>query len=149
MHTTPCSRGGDEGISWRPKLISINVSAWASGKRLLQSAGFDADVVVVQEHHLAGDDDIAEASSWAWQAGYSSVWAPAIGTEAGGTSGGVAVLVRRPFSLLRTRSSTEQQFRHRLVSCIAELGPLGQVAVCSVYLRVGSGLDDYNIKLLA
>ena len=50
---------------------------------------------------------------------------------------------------MRTPSSPEQRFESRTVACIAELGPLGQVGMACVYLKVGVGLDAFNTQLLA
>jgi len=52
-----------------------------------------ADAVMVQEHHLQAHE-IDAASVWCLTNGWKSVWSPAVLTDEGGTSSGVAILVR-------------------------------------------------------
>eukprot|EP00959_Pyramimonas_sp_CCMP1952_P053032 1109388-Pyramimonas_sp.AAC.1 len=48
---------------------------------------------MVQEHRLAGSEEVAQASSWRARNGWKSLWTPATLTDKG-TSGGTALLVK-------------------------------------------------------
>ena len=55
---------------------------------------------MVQEHHIAAPDGVAQAVAWAMAHGWQAVLALATPTEGGGAQGGVAIFARRGLAAL-------------------------------------------------
>eukprot|EP00969_Alexandrium_andersonii_P269916 11930251-Alexandrium_andersonii.AAC.1 len=81
--------------------MCIRDRAWASCRAYIQSC--DADVVLIQEHHLCTDDQLSQASRWCMGIGYHGVWVRAVQTNRGSSSG-VAVLTKVGYSAVRPGS---------------------------------------------
>ena len=86
----------------------------------------------IQEHHLEGSDDIAEAQDWLKARGFVSLFAPALRTSAGGTSGGVAVIAADCFGLRHVDCSLPDDLRHRALLAGYQLADGQYVAISAM-----------------
>ncbi len=132
---------------WALKVTTANSTGWEPLKRLLLSAN-TSDVVVTQEHRLRGSA-VAEASQWAHRRGWKSIWAEASVTEAGGLSGGVAVLVRSHLGLAPPPWGDPVIEEARAVGATVEAPGCRPTVVVSAYLVDGIGLAARNRSILA
>eukprot|EP00972_Heterocapsa_arctica_P113275 16436226-Heterocapsa_arctica.AAC.1 len=85
-------RGSSEGSNTSSlKVVSINCTAWGTLKGIIESRVLTAEVVLVQEHHLAQDGCDTARKTALWH-GWEADFIPARETGQGGTSGRVAIL---------------------------------------------------------
>ena len=131
--------------------MSLNVTSWGPLREAIRCDLIHADVVLVQEHHLASDA-CDEARKMAARHGWSADFVPALATGNGsGTSGGVAILVRlgigyaraeESHSLVRIPRDERMAFWH--VGC----GLRGGFIAGSLYLVTGQADGQVNQDLL-
>ena len=76
-------------------ILTINGNSWGTAKEVIGRCHPNVRVILVQETKLGDSDRIDEQSAALMAMGWCSVWAPAISTDKGGWSGGLATLVRR------------------------------------------------------
>ena len=78
------------------------------------------------------------------------MWAPAVRTSAGGTSGGVAVIAHEALGLsLPQGSSTGAIVPGRLVAALVEAPDFRPMVCFSAYMAVNQGLSRGNLEILA
>ena len=125
---------------------TVNCTSWSSIESWLVTA--TSHIVLVQEHHIVTDDDIAKAGQWAQQRGWKARFSPAIRTESGGTSGGVAILVRS-FLGFHDPEFGAIVSGSRAISGIVQVPGSPSILVTSVYLYDSEDLSDRHLDLLA
>ncbi len=128
------------------RVVTANTTAWAPLQKLLLRS--DADVILAQEHRLP-PWRIAEASDWARRNRWHSIMIPARETEAGGWSGGVAVLARPHAALSAPRIGPETVVASRVVAACVHPPGHRPCLVISAYLQDGVGLSATNLRTLA
>ncbi len=128
------------------RIITANTTAWAPLQKLLLRS--DADVILAQEHRLP-PWRIAEASDWARRHRWHSIMIPARETEAGGWSGGVAILARPHAALSAPRIGPETVVAARVVAACVQPPGHRPCLVVSAYLHDGVGLSSTNLGVLA
>ncbi len=136
-----------EGSDWHAlRIATANTTSWPSLQKFLLTT--DADVVLAQEHRLP-PCRVPEASEWARRHNWHAMIIPAASTEAGGWSGGVAVIARPHAALSSPRIGSETIAEARIVA--ANIEPPGHrpTLVVSAYLQDGVGLAPVNLKHLA
>ena len=72
------------------RFVTANVTSWGPMGHWVESLD-DKNILCIQEHHVAGDK-IGEQESKMADLGWKGLWSPAVSTERGGTSGGLAIL---------------------------------------------------------
>jgi exonuclease III len=138
------------------KVVTANCTSWKSIKKFLEKNGpqinddgkqarCDADAVLVQEHHLR-HKEIAGASVWALGHGWKSFWTPALPTEDGGTSAGVAILVRAEFGLIEKH--VFEASTHRGLAGTFQYPGTPEIKLVSLYLESGSPLQGESGNLV-
>ena len=133
---------------------TYNSTSFKSLKRHLET--IPSNVVLAQETHIV-QSGVPEASQWASRRGWHSLWAPSLPGKARHTSsGGIAIFVRSRFGLhdtLHHRGRTDDSpcalVEGRLVRGFIDIPGYPQIAVYSVYLHVGLGLDQLNFDILS
>ncbi len=131
---------------WALEVLTANTTGWGPLQRLLAST--DAQVVLAQEHELRGQE-IAEASDWAIRRGWKSLWVEASVTEAGGRSGGVAILARDYLGLSPPPWGDPQIVPARAIAAKLEAPGCRPTVVMSTYLIDGIGPAAANRHILA
>ena len=125
---------------------TVNCTSWSSIKSWLGSTS--SHVVLVQEHRLRDSESLGEASNWASSNGWKSIFAAANSAPGGGSSGGVAILVRNFLGLYIPRGGSVLVPGRAVQGCVQIPG--GQsLQVLSLYLHDTEGLSDRNLQLLA
>ena len=79
-----------KGEEFRLEICTCNCTAWSSAQDWLLVTS--AHVVLLQEHHLVGDEKIAHAQRWLLRHGWKGLFVGAKATTEGGSFAGVAVL---------------------------------------------------------
>ncbi len=112
-----------EGDNWHAlRIATANTTSWSSLQKFLLTT--DVDVVLAQEHHLP-PYKVPEASDWARRNNWHAMIVPAASTEAGGWSGGVAVIARPHAALSSPRIGSETIAEARIVAASVELPGIG------------------------
>ena len=95
--------------------------------------------------------DCARVSRWAEQHGWKSILGPALRTEKGGTSAGVAIFAREEASLLFPSKDEEpaQVAPGRAVAGLLTVRGYRPIMVYAVYMISGGGLAEGNTELLS
>ena len=124
----------------------VNATSWSSMKVYLQTTR--ANVVLGAEMHTIGVQT-AEASQWAINHGWKSIWEDAIpGADANHSIGGVAIFARSFLGLSLPPSGPSTVVRGRVVSALVNTpGTHGFVAYAG-YFVVSEGLSARNLGLL-
>ncbi len=134
------------GDAFALRVITANTTSWGPLKTLLCRT--DADIVLVQEHHLP-PFHLAEASDWARRHQWHSIFLPAERTQAGGWSAGVAIIARPHAALSAPRIGSETVVPSRVLAACVEPPGHRQTLVISAYLKDGAGLSAMNLGYLA
>ena len=128
------------------KVATFNGSCWRTANSLLRT---DALVVCVQEAKLSKQADLAEASQWALNNGWHSIFSAAGRGPKGGLSAGVAILAR-PIVGLRLPSVGPWEVRKgRAIVAMVTLSGCPPIAVACTYLISGVGISKANAAILA
>ena len=132
-----------------PAIVSINASSWGTLQGQNPQMKDDVLVVLAQETKLLAAQ-IPDATHWLAVRGWKAVWLPAQQTEQGGTSSGVAILVR---DRLGIRLPTEQEgghevVPHRVIAAMVQLPAALAFVLYSAYLVVADGLGQCNVAHL-
>ena len=130
------------------EVATYNINAWSSFKDKLGE--LSCHVVLLQEHRLALDQ-IPAASSFCLRRGWKSIWSPATSTQAGGKSGGTAVLARAGLGLrgLLGLGCEEFDLGSRGAVAIVEAPGYPAILMASLYLTVSVGIvSTKNVELL-
>jgi len=111
-----------------PKLRILTVNVGGAREAIHWSAMQEVDILLIQEHRLLGP----QAATWkarlrGW--GWGSVWSPAVRTQRGGISGGVAVAARGMLLIGPTGRTSE-----RIVTGHVALTRTRRLRVTSLYL---------------
>ena len=131
------------------KILTINCTAWSSFTAYLTGCSCQADLILLQEHHLPSAD-VAREAAWARAAGWSASLEAAPATGRGGTSGGVGAVTPcyRGIAVGPGWHSLEDA-PGRLSCHIWQGGGIpGGLVVVSVYLECGVGMNDFNWTIL-
>ena len=105
-------------------------------------------MLAVQEHK-ADEDRLADVQRRAADKGWSGVWSPAVVTDKGGTSGGLAVLTRgRAMVTAPPCRSDPCIYPGRAMAARVHWGFPGGIVIITVYLVVGEGLSPTNMAIL-
>jgi len=94
-------------------------------------------------------EEIAEASDWCLRRGYQSLWLPAFLGPRGGKSSGTAILVVRDHGLTVPLGKQRSLVAGKLTAGILEVQGARPIMLASIYLEVGCGLKEGNLKILA
>ena len=128
-------------------MVTVNSTAWGPAQQYLRAT--TANVVFLQEHKLYGGK-LAEASAWADQQGWNSLFNAAKRvTEPGqkeAFSAGVAIFARKGIGLYRddVESGTPERVLGGVIECPAH-PPL---QVTSVYFKDGIDMTGLNATLM-
>ena len=79
---------------------TLNVTSWATWKRVQRQEAVAAQVWMIQEHKVCNGFKLRDAKKELAKGGWSSVFEPGIRTADGGFSSGVAVLVNQAANLV-------------------------------------------------
>ncbi len=146
-------RGGHDGAAGEDDLArfrlvvdTCNGTSWGTIARYLLQT--NADLILIQEHHLA-PGQIAAASQWASRKGWQSIWTSAEQGEGSGWRAGVCICARAPVYLSLPRRGGSNVCGARAVAAVAEAPGHRPIAVYSAYLRDGEGLSAGNLGILA
>ncbi len=145
-HRGSGGRRQDGQGQFKLQLESVNSTGWAALRKRL--ARTDAHVLLAQETWVP-QTLIPEASEWARKRGWKSVWAPARLTEAGGTSGGVAIFARDFLGLRHPDVGSHIWCPSRAVAAVLEAPGHRPMVVASTYLIAGCGPAQANLEVLA
>jgi len=124
---------------------TANVTGWGSLLPHLEAT--TADVVCVQEHKVLGHD-IAKRRETLYRKGWRSIWAPALATEAGGISAGVAIVARRQMGLWTPEGEQPVVVNHRVCSAMLSASGLPSIMVYAAYLHDSEGPTERNCGIL-
>ena len=139
-----CVGGGGQLL-----ISTFNGSAWPRLKAHLGATR--SWVVCVQEHHLVCT---GEASAWCKEHGWKSVWSEAkVGADAGSSTGGVAIMVRRSLGFLPVEVDEDDkaELDSRGVAGVVTCPGYPPTTVGSVYCYTGEVVEvaAKNLELLA
>jgi hypothetical protein len=137
------------------KVVTANCTCWKSIRGFLEKpipgvqaadrvAAGGADAVLVQEHHLL-DHELAAVSVWCLANGWKSMWSPACSTEDGGTTSGVAILVKAEFGLIDRH--VFEAAAHRGLAATFQYPGTPDVKLVCLYLESGSPLQGPSALL--
>ncbi len=138
------TKGGDD--EFRLVVETVNATGWTALKKRL--AATDAHAVLAQETWVT-QAGVAAASAWARRHGWKSVWSPAVTTDKGGTSAGVAVFARAFLGLHYPSGGPHEICASRAVAAILEIPGQRPILVASCYLVQGIGAAEENKTILA
>ena len=103
------------------------------------------EIVTVQEHRATGER-LPDVQSRCRDAGYHGIWATAIPTDAGDSSGGVAVLAKSNITISAPPGRPDPVMEEgRMVGGHFHYGVTGGIVMISVYLRTGEGMSAANL----
>eukprot|EP00959_Pyramimonas_sp_CCMP1952_P470970 9497633-Pyramimonas_sp.AAC.1 len=120
---------------------TVNASSW--GRALEYAKASRAHVIFVQEHKLFRPK-ILEAKTKARKLGWNSFWAPALATEAGFASGGVAILFRSYLDVLQEYGKGIV-VPGRVLHALCRTRSFGLISLCSNYWHSAVGLGKKNL----
>ena len=117
------------------KVTTFNANSWTTAKAFLRMTG--ANLVFIQEHKITSSG-IPEAQLWAKNSGWTSFWAPARATLAGGTSGGVAIFVRQHMQAWIPENNISIFMEARGLGVMVSAGGLGTFLAISCYFHTNN-----------
>ncbi len=124
---------------------TCNATSWTGAKRYLRRT--EADLVFLQEHHLA-PSRVAAASAWALGRGWHSLFLPAVEGTGEGWRGGVAILARPHVGLsVPSVGPVEIEPARIMAASIEPPGFRRTTAICA-YLDDGKGVGAANLRHL-
>ena len=127
--------------------MCFNGGGWTPFKLLAMQCS--ADIIVGQEHQLGGSR-IEEASQWLFKRGWKSLFHSGKLTDSGGTSSGVFIAVREWLGIRWLQlPGLQPQHTDRLAVAVIDVSEQLTFALASVYLKVGVGAGDANLRILA
>ena len=128
------------------RIITANVS---DAKQMVDYlAVADATVLAVQEHRT-GADQLADVQARARDKGWSGAWIPGVATEAGGTSGGLAILTRgKAMITVPPGKDSHVLVDGRAMAARVHWGCPGGLVFVNLYLVVGEGPSECNCSIL-
>ena len=132
-------------------IITANTTCWTACRDWLGDLGA-ADlphVLLLQEHKLAKDDDINDASTFAESLGYTSTWTRASRGPGGKPAGGTAILAAVQLGLTRPHLPKGIHPHPRTTIGIIEPPTFGKILVFSAYGNVNVGAKDDNLDMVA
>ncbi len=135
----------EEAESFQLVAETVNGTSWGPLRRRLRTTG--AHIVLAQETKIS-EARQAEVSAWAIRNGLEMVAAPAIRGKRGGASAGVAIFVRNELGVRFPTHGPHILDLGRAVAAIIEAPACRPILVVSLYLRVGTGLDEANMATL-
>ena len=128
------------------KVTTLNVTSWGTFKNWLRSATDPGHVLAAQETKLLAAE-VDQAAAWLMARGWRGLFAPAVPTEAGGRSGGTALLARDDIGIAELDNPTRVD--GRLVMGNVHLPGAPIMVLGSVYLQPGLGIAGSNASVLA
>ncbi len=137
-------QGGDE--TFRLVMETVTPTGWTALKRRLTTT--NAHVLMAQETWVT-QSAMAAASSWARRNGWKSIWSPAITTDKGGTSAGVALFAREFMGLHFPEIGSHELVPARAVIGVLEAPGGRPMKIVSCYLKHGCGASVGNATTLA
>ena len=102
-------------------LGALNVTHWSCWRKVEAEECARAQLWLLQEHHLTSRHAVKRSRKALARAGWCSVFGLAAPTAKGGTSGGVAVLLRDNFDVLGQLDVHDAE-RHRAKGVVTRLG---------------------------
>ena len=131
-------------------VVTANTTSWGSAKLFLFET--KADVVMIQEHKLTSDLEIATAVQYAKDQGWTMVIEKAaVGLSGNAGSAGVAVLARSSLRMTKFQVPTSDEGEvnaSRFVAAQLEISGYPCMMVASIYLKVELGITGENLDLL-
>ncbi len=140
------SGGADRLGEFSLTVERTNTTGWRALRRRLLSTG--AHILLAQETGVS-QSPMPAAAEWAKKRGWKSVWAPALTTEAGGTSAGVAIFARDHLGLRFPDVGSHIWHPGRAVAAILEAPGHRPTVVASCYLVSGCGAGRENLEILS
>ena len=130
---------------------TVNCNTWSTMQSLIEAQEFEtASVLCIQETKLPVTG-IDTAVQWMLARGWCATFSPAIATDSGGLSGGVAIAVRAGLNIgvSALKYNIPEEHRHRVIGVRLVADGLVPVAVMSVYFQDGLGPKELNLDLLS
>ena len=125
---------------------TVNGTSWEAIKGRVQAT--TASILLFQEHRLADQERISEASAWLRGKGWKSLWEPAVKTE-GGTSGGVGIACWADLGLDAVGMAGGSRWPAHAVLCRLHIPGWCPLLLGSIYGLVGQGLSEEHMEGLA
>ncbi len=125
---------------------TCNGTAWGTIARYMMQTR--ADLIMVQEHHLA-PWQVPAASSWLRRRGWQSLWIPAEPGEGMGWRAGVCICARDPVVLLIPQCGGKLVHDARAIAALVEAPGYRRMLAYAAYLHDGDGLSARNMRILA
>ena len=130
----------------RKHLTTLNVASWGTGAGHVAEALKQAQVAAIQEHKLTALR-ISEVSGQMARKGLKWLGSPAVTTDKGGLSSGVAIVCQGTSDVWHGGRCSEL-YPGRLCHAFVRTPELGLTAIYSVYLVTGTGLVGPNVAIL-
>ena len=130
------------------KIRQVNANCWATLRDIVLP-GCSAHIVAAQEVRL-WQTEMEDAANWAKSNGWRLFALPCTSGPKGGRSAGVLLLFKAFLDVdpaLLCDVATEVA-KHRSIAIPMRIKGLGCIMVYSVYLESGTGMGDFNTKLL-
>eukprot|EP00971_Amphidinium_carterae_P129927 2573829-Amphidinium_carterae.2 len=150
---TPGNLGAGEGNGVKRKwcLVTINVSSWKQAGLYLDyvrsgEAGYDPDVIFMQEHRMEGRAGEATVTAQLQRSGYRVVFQSAKRAERSGRAcAGTLIAVKARYGI---RCEDNGITGHRLASCVLNGIVPGGVRLMSLYQEVGPSAQERRSEYL-
>ena len=113
-------------------IVSYNSTSTSSLKKFMDSKVHELGNVVavmVQEHHMADEQQIDAFSASMAEVGWGSFLAPAKKCDSGLSSGGVGILVKLQLGSKPSQATPRvaEHLKHRMIACLLEIPAVGEV----------------------
>ena len=126
------------------RVLTINANSWSTLRELLlDEVVRDAHMLLIQETHLI-TSRIPDAQNQAAKKGWQSAFAPARPTEAGRTSGGVAILWRGQVAIQNKPVILAEARALQVSVWVREVGP---IQVICIYADVNAHPEQTSERL--
>ncbi len=139
-------RHGEEDHKYSLVAETCNGTAWGTIARYVKQT--QADLIMVQEHHLA-PWQVPAASSWLRRHGWQSLWTPAEPGEGEGWRAGVCIIARDPVVLLIPQCGGKMVHGARAIAALVEAPGYRRMLAYAAYLHDGEGLSTRNMAIMA
>eukprot|EP00971_Amphidinium_carterae_P192870 3827326-Amphidinium_carterae.1 len=143
--------GNEKGVKRRWCLVTINVSSWKQAMLFLDyiksgEAGYDPDVIFMQEHRMEGRSGEATVMAQLQRSGYRVAFQGAVRAEKSGRAcAGTLIAVKARYGI---RCEDNALAGHRMVSCVLNGIVPGGVRLISMYQEVGPSAEERRSEQL-
>ena len=132
------------------RIVTVNATCWQACKQWLEqtSAQDRPHIILLQEHKVLHDEAVAEAQSWAFLVGYTSVWTKAQQGPGGRAVGGTAIFATEQLGLIKPKLGKGVEQHARATIAIAQIPDYGRIVLSSIYGHCNMGAKGDNLKLI-